>query len=221
MYNLLLFSLLQVRKRRLTKVDGSEKEVLSPSSSSSSGVRNESKLSENMETSKSVKSPTVVRSSLESAVSTEAKVSRTLTVHLNQIFLLADSGNTSSSLSVSSISEMICMRLGEGQEVGGAIGYLTGCYKRLCQKVNVEKNEKIKEELDKARQQIVSFISSSLATPELFGVNSAESVSDMLKFVALERSSICTALLKDVTEELVLQGCFEEVRNHLQEMNIA
>jgi hypothetical protein len=34
-------------------------------------------------------------------------------------------------LTVANISEVICTRLFEGKEFGGAIGYLSGCYKRL------------------------------------------------------------------------------------------
>lgn len=43
------------------------------------------------------------------------------------------SGNDDSMhyLTVNNISEVICTRLFEGKEYGGAVGYLSGCFKRL------------------------------------------------------------------------------------------
>jgi hypothetical protein len=46
------------------------------------------------------------------------------------------------------ISEIVCTLLMENQEAGGAIGYLTGCYRRLVAKENAV-NERVREDLVK------------------------------------------------------------------------
>jgi hypothetical protein len=46
------------------------------------------------------------------------------------------------------VSEIVCTLLTEGVEVGGAVGYLTGCYRRLVAKENTVA-DRVREDLVK------------------------------------------------------------------------
>lgn len=134
------------------------------------------------------------------------KYKRKLGLALDQIFLLDDD-----KVELSSISEVICLRLTERTEVGGAVGYLASCFKRMQQKSNTSSDQRLKEDLEQCKKQIISFIVSSLSTPDMFGDNSSQSITDLLRFLSSERSSTSGQLLKDIAEELVEQASFEEV----------
>lgn len=49
-------------------------------------------------------------------------------------------------LTVSNLSEIICTKLVEGREFGGAVNYLSGCFKRLAAKESTS-DDKLKTDL--------------------------------------------------------------------------
>ena len=136
------------------------------------------------------------------------KYKRKLGLALDQIFLLDDD-----KVDLSTISEVICLRLTERTENGGAVGYLASCFKRLQQKSSTSSDQRLKDDLDLCKKQIISFIVSSLSTPDMFGDNSVRSIADLLQVITSERSSTSNQLLKEVADELVEQTSFDEVRN--------
>ena len=135
------------------------------------------------------------------------KYKRKLGLALDQIFLLEEDN-----ADLSTISEVICLRLTERTEVGGAVGYLASCFKRLMQKSSTSSDQRLKEDLDLCKKQIVSFIVSSLTTTDMFGDNSSQSITDFLRFISSERSSVSNQLLKEIADELVEQASFDEVK---------
>jgi hypothetical protein len=145
-----------------------------------------------------------------SPLSLADRYNRKLALALSQVFLLSDE-----QASVATISEVICSRLSEQEEAGGAIGYLTACYKRLVQKASTSQDDKLKSDLDRCRGQVVSFMFTSIDAPEIFGSNSANSIDDFVRFLAAERSSIASSILRELAEELVGQGCLESVADKL------
>lgn len=109
----------------------------------------------------------------------------------------------SSLLTVDKMSELICTRLSTGAEVGGAVGYLASCYKRLLAKCNEHSSStKIHDELQKLKTEVVAFIGSSITVPEIFGSNSESSVKDLYKFIANDGSPVIEPFLKDVMNEI-------------------
>lgn len=54
--------------------------------------------------------------------------------------------STNHNLNSANISEIICTRLSESKEYGGAVNYLTGCFKRLVSKEQ-SADDKIRPEL--------------------------------------------------------------------------
>lgn len=134
------------------------------------------------------------------------KYKRKLGLALDQIFALEDD-----KVNLNTVSEVVCLRLSEKVEAGGAVGYLASCYKRLQQKSSTSSDQRLKEDLDICRKQIIAFIVSSLNTPDMFGENSCQSITDLLRYIPSERSSVCTQLLKEVADELSEQACFDEV----------
>ena len=57
-------------------------------------------------------------------------------------------------LSAANISEVICTRLGSEQVVGGAIGYLVACYKRLQLKEQSSTSDLMTQDLALCRDQV-------------------------------------------------------------------
>lgn len=114
-------------------------------------------------------------------------------------------------LSSSCLSEVVCVRLSDDLEAGGAINYLYNCFKRLQAKLSTS-NEKIKEELIGSRDQIVSFMVSALTVPEMFEKNSENSVSDLVRVLGTDNNvGAITELVKLLADELENQDALEDI----------
>ena len=117
-------------------------------------------------------------------------------------------------LSSSNISEVICDRLSEESVFGGAVGYLSGCYKRIISKESGT-DENTRNELAACRKQIVTFLASSLVEPDLFGANTINSLNDFHKLLLSDVGGAVPQLLKELADELSTQAAIEKVRMNL------
>ncbi len=114
-------------------------------------------------------------------------------------------------ISYDNLNELICIRLANSNEVGGAIGYLWGCYSRLVEKSSLPVIAQI---LEMCRKQIVSFIASCLSEDEIFGANSANSFEDLLNVLSRDDRiprDLLRILWKELIDELILQEQFDIV----------
>ena len=115
-------------------------------------------------------------------------------------------------LSSGNISEIICSRLSDGTEVGGALGYLFSCFKRHQMKLPSTANEMVKEELQQCGEQIISFMASALIDPEMFDQNSLNSASDFVNIMGSEGNlAIINEFVKRLAVELDKEHALEEV----------
>ena len=117
-------------------------------------------------------------------------------------------------LNHTNVSEIVCTLLSEDVVVGGAIGYLLGCYRRLVEKENTVA-DKVREDLANCRSQVVSFIASSLGEPEMFGPNSEHALSDFFHTLSEDTSPQMPGLLKLLAEELTKQDTMTTVAHQL------
>lgn len=85
-----------------------------------------------------------------SEASPSKRLSVTVDKHQRLLSLALDHilDTATEALSVDSVYVTLCMRLSEGQEQGGAVGFLTACYKRLVAKSNASNSDKLKDDLD-------------------------------------------------------------------------
>lgn len=119
------------------------------------------------------------------------------------------------------ISQVICNRLLEAdlRDHNGAVGYLTGCYKRLLAKEATLPSESIRKDFNECIQQTVSFFISSLAQPDVFGANTASSHSQFYQLLgAGDESVIPASLVRRVVLELdseILQSLLSTVITNL------
>ncbi len=113
-------------------------------------------------------------------------------------------------LNHTNVSEIVCTLLADDTVVGGAVGYLLGCYRRLIEKEN-SVADKVREDLAECRTQVVTFLASSLCEQEMFGANSERAVEDFHQCLGEERSPWVGGLLRLLTEELVAQDCLTQV----------
>lgn len=114
------------------------------------------------------------------------------------------------------ISEVICSVLTEQNfsDNNGAIGYLTGCYRRLLSKEGTLVTEKIRDEFNSCKRQIVSFIASSMMVPEMFDQNSANSIDNFARLLLTSSDAqavMLNSLLRDLVEELTQQGSLDDI----------
>ena len=128
-------------------------------------------------------------------------------------------------ISYDNLNELICIRLANNNEIGGAIGYLWGCYSRLVEKSSLPVIAQI---LEMCRKQIVSFIASCLSENEIFGTNSANSMEDLLNVLSRDDRiprDLLKILWKELIDELITQDQFDEVSknilNHLFEKHLS
>jgi len=158
-----------------------------------------------------------------SIVSPERRALRVLDKALEDVFqMTVRPGNSSDGkrnmeaycedkyISNRNISNLICMRLAEGRERGGAVGYLTACHARLCTKERESSSDKLREDLQDCRRQVVSFLASSLAETDMFGDNSANSTHDLLAWM-VEVPMRDMQVVKEVLTELETQDALDEV----------
>ena len=122
--------------------------------------------------------------------------------------------NTVDYLNHTNVSEIVCTLLSEDVVVGGAIGYLVGCYRRLVEKENTVA-DKVREDLANCRSQVVSFIASSLGEPEMFGPNSENALGDFFQTLSESTSAQLPGLLKLLAEELTKQDTMTTVAHQL------
>ena len=122
--------------------------------------------------------------------------------------------NTVDYLNHTNVSEIVCTLLSEDVVVGGAIGYLVGCYRRLVEKENTVA-DKVREDLANCRSQVVSFIASSLGEPEMFGPNSEQALGDFFHTLSEDTSAQMPGLLKLLAEELTKQDTLTTVAHQL------
>lgn len=104
-------------------------------------------------------------------------------------------------LSGSNISELICSRLVEGKEFGGAVGYLIGCYKRFQSKETAS-DDKLRQDLAGCRKQVITFLASSLLEPDIFGANSEDSINDLYTYISTDMTGHIPSLLRELADEL-------------------
>ena len=116
-------------------------------------------------------------------------------------------------LSSSNISEVICDRLSEDSMFGGAVGYLSGCYKRIISKESGT-DENTRNELAASRKQIVTFLASSLVEPDLFGANTINSLNDFHQLLLSDVGGAVPQMLKELADELSTQCAIEKVIMH-------
>lgn len=130
--------------------------------------------------------------------------------------------NGSPLITSTNISEIICYRLAETNLsiYNGAVGYLTGCYLRLLLKEKTLPSESIRNDFNDCKQQIASFIASSLAVPDMFGQNTLNSILHFYNFLKHPNSDISThnQILTDVFQELDKQDSIPIVMNQLLQM---
>jgi ubiquitin conjugation factor E4 B len=124
------------------------------------------------------------------------------------------------------ISEVICSILTEQSfsDSNGAIGYLTGCYRRLLSKEGSLVTEKIREDFNGCKRQLVSFIASSMMVPEMFDQNSVNAVEQFAKFLLNSgdtQISMLNSLLRDLAEELTQQGSLEDIIGKVLDIVVA
>lgn len=120
-------------------------------------------------------------------------------------------------LNPDNVNELIAKRLdGSVEAVGGAISYLASCYKRLMARESTAIAD-IKESLGKCKKTIVSYTSTALVMPDIFGRNSENSVSDLFSFLSTADDPSAGYFLKDLAEELNGQDTLEQVAGELME----
>jgi hypothetical protein len=113
-------------------------------------------------------------------------------------------------LSNKNISTLIMMRLSEGAERGGAVGYLANCHSRLAVKESSSASDSLRESLVDCRKQVVSFLASALSEKDMFDENSTNSTSDLVAWL-LERQCLNIAVLKEILDELEKEGALDSV----------
>lgn len=158
------------------------------------------------------------------------KLQLTVNMTLESIFLMtfkSDNGNSNYQfmgnimnkseeryLSSDCIAEMICAKLIGQVEIGGAVSYLNGCYKRLMAKEGTTCND-VKNELMNCKSQIISFMVSSLIEEDMFGENSINAIKDLYTVISNETSNALNGMLKDLCEELSRQDNLKSIVNKL------
>ena len=115
------------------------------------------------------------------------------------------------------VSEIVCTLLSEDTVMGGAVGYLIASYKRLLDKENTVA-DRVREDLISCRSQVVSFITSALGEPEIFGGNSQTAIADFYQYLCDDTSPAATGLLREISEELHKQGIMTDVVTQLVEL---
>lgn len=116
------------------------------------------------------------------------------------------------------VSEIVCTLLSEDSVIGGAVGYLIGSYKRLLDKENTVA-DRVREDLISCRSQVVSFITSALGEPEIFGINSQTAIADFYQYLCDDTSPSASGLLREISEELHKQGIMTDVVTQLAELS--
>jgi len=116
-------------------------------------------------------------------------------------------------LGVANVSEVVCGLLSEeggaGSDVPSAVLYLVGCYKRMLGKES-SASPSVAAELASCRQQIVSFLCSSISVPEMFGDKSAASVKDLVQALKDDTSPAIALLLKELVTALGQETYLDE-----------
>lgn len=128
-------------------------------------------------------------------------------------------GSDSDMINSSNVSEVICNILVDKDlsDVGGAVGYLVACYRRLVSKEGALASEKIREDYNSCKKQIISLIVTSISEPDMFGHNSADSIQSLYKLLRSEDVGAVSIniILRDVVEELSQQGIMIDVMRKL------
>lgn len=110
----------------------------------------------------------------------------------------------------SQVSELVCGYIMSSENLS-AMQYLLACHKRLFQK-QLTAPVSQKQELEICREQIIRFIVSCLSEPDIFGLQSAKSISDFVKSIGSDfHPSSGPALLRCIADELEQQDMLIEV----------
>lgn len=128
-------------------------------------------------------------------------------------------------------SEIICTRINLKLEIGNAVSFLIGCYKRLVVKENLVPPQIVEELYRYARtkfdatpaalnfvvisckSQLVSFLASCLGVPEMFGELSSHSIQDLFTAIKEDGSATATLLFKELWDELEKQEYLDQVKH--------
>lgn len=118
-------------------------------------------------------------------------------------YISSESNTNEGFIGIQDVSELICTRLSSGTEMGGAVGYIAGCYKRLLIKIKDCTIPAQSEELTKCKTEFISFLASALTNPDLFGVNSENASNDLYMYLSNDNipSNEKEALMKDLALE--------------------
>jgi len=109
-------------------------------------------------------------------------------------------------INTANINELMCERLASGTEIGGAVGYIAGCYKRLLLKLKDYSNDLQCEELNKCKTYLVCYLATTLepSNVDLFGDNSKNALNDLYVYLSndMTMSNEKEALMKDLAAEI-------------------
>jgi len=157
------------------------------------------------------------------------KEARSLNLHLEQSLLMtlrkegasgqilymgSETTNSNELVNASNMGELICSRLSGKSDVLNAMSYLYGCYKRILSK-EVASTEKLRDDLINCRGQLVSFMASCLGCPDMFEMNSLNSVKDLFAILADDSSPTVGTMMKDLVQELDNQEFLTQVLDEM------
>mmetsp|Transcript_22473 Transcript_22473/g.32803 ORF Transcript_22473/g.32803 Transcript_22473/m.32803 type:complete len:1051 (+) Transcript_22473:62-3214(+) len=171
-------------------------------------------------------SPVSLSSSQGSPMKGTDRHARALNLVLEQIFQISlrkdvshpifriERPNDDELITPSNLSEFVIMRMMDGNNIGlgGCVGYITACYRRLVQKQS-SCSDKIKDDLSSCKEQIVSFLASAVNEPDIFGQSG---LSDLLKILGQAGGDVViTTLMREFADEMTNHGSFDEVSKNM------